>query len=244
MTSYIGRAARIGCVAAAAASVCLVLFASRGAVLRATGAFLLRQDPPSAADVIVVVRGDEVHFDRALKAVELFDEGFASRIYVSSALDDLAAAELRAHGVVAASARDNLVGVLVQRGVPCDRIVVDGGPPGGGTEGEMHRVRAFARARDLTSAILVTSWFHTRRVKAIARRVLGDFKLFIVAADADSARDWWQRRYLALGVVDEYLKLIAYELGLAPRFADDPEAGDAAARLGPPSPCNNGRRDG
>jgi uncharacterized SAM-binding protein YcdF (DUF218 family) len=245
MTTRLRRARCLGLAIAAAAIIGLLGWISRETLLGGAGAFLLRQDAPSAADVIVVVRGDEVRFDRALKAAELFNAGLAPLVYVSSALDDLAAAALQARGISTASGQDKVVGVLVQRGVPCGRIAVDTGLPGGGTAGEMRRVGAFAKSRGIASAILVTSWFHSRRLRLVAETTLPDVRVRIVAADAQAAEhNWWRRRYLALTVAEEYLKLLSYKLGIAASFADDPRAGGTATYLEPPSRCDVARRDG
>ena len=160
----------------------LLAWINREALLRGTGTFLLDPDAVAKADVAVVMRGDDIRFDRTVKAAALMRAGWTDRIYVSSALDDLAARDLAAKGVVLPSAQDNIVSVLVQRGVPCERIVVDAGPPGGGTAGEPRRLRAFCY-----QAVEIRAAGHElvpyRRVKRTAAAILPEFRLAVVAAD-------------------------------------------------------------
>jgi uncharacterized SAM-binding protein YcdF (DUF218 family) len=240
MTRRFRRARRLGVALAAAAVLGVLAWIFRADLLSGAGAFLVREQAPSHAEVAVVIRGDETTFDRALKAAELFNAGLAAQVYVSSALDDLAAGGLRSRGVSLRSGRDRIVSVLAQRGVPCDRIVVDSAPPGGGTVGELRRVAAFVKSRGLASAILVTSWFHSRRVEAIAAGLLPQVAVRVVAARGEaSERNWWRHRYVALTVAEEYLKLIAYELGIVPGFSDDPKT-TSEAYLQPPPSCEAG----
>jgi len=230
------RAARLALLTLAVGIVLAWIW--RDALLRRAGTFLLDADAAAKADVVVVVRGDEIRFDRALKAAALVRDGWSDRIYVSSALADPAARVLAVKGVVLPSAQDDIVSVLVQRGVPCERITVDAGPPGGGTEGEMRRLRAFMTSRGLTSALLVTSWFHTRRVKRTAAAILPEFRRAVLAADdEDAAQHWWSQRYVAQTVVEEYGKLALAMLAITPRFADDPPSEQPPGRAGPPAQC-------
>ena len=224
------RAARLGVLAFAIA--CVLTWVNRENLLRRAGTFLLDQDGAAKADVAVVVRGDEIRFGRALKATALLRGGFTDRVYVSSALDDLAARTLADRGIAVSSGQDNIVGVLAQLGVPCEDIIMDASPPGGGTAGEMRRLRDFMKATGLKSALLVTSWFHTRRLKLTAAKILPEFQIAVVAADdAGAAQDWWRQRYVAQTVFEEYVKLLFFKLAITPGFSDDPPSGGAPGHL-------------
>jgi uncharacterized SAM-binding protein YcdF (DUF218 family) len=242
MTRRLRRARRLGLAVAAAALVGVFGWFFREPLLAGAGAFLVRQDAPAKADIIVVVRGDEVFLDRTLKAAELFKAGLAPNIYVSSALDDEAASRLHDRGISLDSGQERIVYVLAQAGVPCAHIVVDSAASGGGTAGEMRRVRTFVKSRGAASVILVTSWFHSRRVGMIAASTLADVSVLVVAADSVATeRNWWHHRFLAVTVVEEYFKLLLQTLAIAPRFDDDPRSG-TAAYLQPPPSCRAGSR--
>jgi hypothetical protein len=102
----------------------------------------------------------------------------------------------------------------------------------------MRRLRAFMTSRGLKSALLVTSWFHTRRVKRTAAAVLPGFRLAVLAADDEEvAQRWWRQRYVAQTVVEEYGKLALAKLAINPHFADDPPSEQPPGGLGPPAAC-------
>ena len=194
-------------------------------VLTSLGEFLVHDDAPARGDVIVAIRGDEVYFHRALTAARLFESGFAPYVYVSSALEDTATLPLRERGIQLPSARDNIVAVLRDAGVPCERILLDDSPPGGGSEGEIARIRAMLLARGFSSAILVTSWYHSRRVRAHAFAALKDTgrsALVVRSIEPTSATNWWTHRYVGIAVIEAYAKLTIELLPFGLSFADDP----------------------
>jgi uncharacterized SAM-binding protein YcdF (DUF218 family) len=190
--------------------------------------------------LIVVMRGDEEFYDRALTAARLFREGYAPAVYVSSALADRGSQRLRSRGIVIPSGQENIVSILQQSGVPCDRIILDRGPGGGGTEGEMHRVLRVAQARGAVSVLIATSWFHARRVAMLMRQVLRPSladTLLVVADSEIGPHNWWTHRYAAITVLEEFVKLgLQATVGLI-GFGDDPGEERGAASIGPPSSC-------
>lgn len=210
-------------------------------ILIEAGSLLETHAAPVKSDLLVVVRGDETYFERALAAADLFRHEYASYVYVSSALSDLAEASLGARGVRVSSPQETIASVLMQSGVPCSRILLDRSPPGGGTVGEFKRVDAALRARGFRSVLIVTSWFHARRARVIARKVIGQegFSATVVAAASETGpRNWWHYRYLAITVLEEYAKLLMRLLPGRLEFYDDPGPENlTVSRLEPPSQC-------
>lgn len=212
----------------AVAALTLALYVFRLPALTGLGRLLVAAALPAHADVLVVMRGDETYFERALTAAELFHKGYADRIYVSSALVDLGSAALRQHGLKMPSAQDNIVSILLQQHVPCDRIIVDANSPGGGTLGEVNRLAAAMERLKFSSALVVTSWFHTRRTRWILADVLGKSKKSAVVVIAESPigpQNWWTYRYSTITVLEEFLKLGLYGVFGEGAFADDPPDG-------------------
>jgi hypothetical protein len=84
------------CAIVTSVALCALLLAylARATVLQGLGSLLVAADAPKHADILMVVRGDEVRYERALTAATLFHAGYADRIYVSSALNDLPVMEL------------------------------------------------------------------------------------------------------------------------------------------------------
>jgi uncharacterized SAM-binding protein YcdF (DUF218 family) len=201
-------------------------------VLTGLGNFLAQEDSASRADVIVVIRGDEVFFNRALTAAQLFEIRLAPYVYVSAALEDNAILPLRARGIQLPSARDNILAVLRGSGVPCERILLDQSPPGGGSAGEIARIKTMLDARAFSSAILITSWYHSRRVRVQALHALkdaGKSVAVIRATEPTNPSNWWMHRYVAIAVLEAYVKLVLDWLPFPLRFADDPSQPETAA---------------
>ena len=223
-----------------AVGVGAVLYAAGPIVLAGIGSFLVVGGTPGKADVIVVMRGDEEFYDRALTAARLFNRGYASAVYISAALADRGSQQLQARGITLPSGRDNIVSVLRQSGVPCDRIVVDRGSGGGGTAGEMRRVLQMTQARGISSILVVTSWFHARRVAMVMRQVLRPSltdMLLVVADSSIGPHNWWQHRYMTITVFEEFVKLALQATVGSIGFSDDPREEPGPAATGSPPSC-------
>jgi uncharacterized SAM-binding protein YcdF (DUF218 family) len=236
------RAGRLALIAAGIAGAAFAVIAiERVPIMVGAGSFLDVGAAPVKADLIVVLRGDETYFERALTAADLFRRGFAPYVYVSSALSDLAEAALAARGIRVSSPQQTMASVLMQSGIPCGRILLDRSPPGGGTVGELKRVRATLQARGLHSALVVTSWFHARRARLIAHRVIeqqGLSAVILVANGETGPQNWWHYRYLAITVLEEYAKYLIQLFPGQLSFVDDPEPTNRPKpQLQPPAPC-------
>jgi uncharacterized SAM-binding protein YcdF (DUF218 family) len=216
---------RSAVVAVAVIAIAAALYAFRVPLLAAVGQLLVAAGPPAHADILVVMRGDETRFERTLTAADLFHAGYARLVYVSSALNDLLGPELQRRGVKLASPQENIASILLQSNVPCASILLDGSQPGGGTLGEARRLAAVMINRNLSSALIVTSWFHTRRTAWIMDRELGGGgrKFTIVAAESSiGPHNWWTFRYAGVTALEELFKLGAQATIGNLAFSDDP----------------------
>jgi hypothetical protein len=213
------------CVAALVLGIAAAAWIGRDAILQHAAGLLIDAGRPVPADLVIVLRGDEVEFARAQEGMLLLRQAFAGLLYVSSALDDRAVLRLRGEGIDIASPQQRLVSVLRQGGVACDAILVDMAPPGGGTEGELRRLRRVMQARGLHSVLIVTSWYHTRRTHLLATAILapaGIAATVVQAGHGSESVQWWRRRYLAITVLEEFVKLGLERWFGTPAFADDP----------------------
>jgi uncharacterized SAM-binding protein YcdF (DUF218 family) len=104
---------------------------------------------------------------------------------------------------------------LVQAGVPIDRIRVVALTESG-TYGEAVATRAFVTGRHLSSVLVVTSPYHTRRSLALFRKVLGNgVSVGVAPATATSpARPerWWAASYDRDYVAYEWTAVLYYWL--------------------------------
>lgn len=195
----------------------LLLILAAGATLafRRAGRWLVREDPLSQAGAIVVLSGSMPY--RAEGAAEIFRRRYAPEVWVSK--PDNPAPKLREMGVSFVGEEEYNRDVLIHGGVPESAVrilpdtIVD-------TEEEIEEVARQMREEGKGGVIIVTSPQHTRRVRALWRKLAGkDQKLIVRSAPADpfDADHWWQNTRDALSVVREYLGLLNVWLGLPVR---------------------------
>jgi uncharacterized SAM-binding protein YcdF (DUF218 family) len=190
-------------------------------------ALLLRDEQkPEKSDVIVALRGDW-YYSRILTAHNLFKKGFGPYIYISTALIDRNSSKLEKLGIEIKSEQERLLIILEQLNVPADRILKGYRKAGGGTIGEIKRIKAMMDEHKFRSALIITDWWHTKRTKKICRCVFGNMYagIRVVSAEHYTApiNSWWKHRYEAVKIIEEFPKLILYYFFSSNfNFEDDP----------------------
>jgi hypothetical protein len=166
----------------------------------ATSGRFLVVNQPRKSDVMVVLAGETDR--RPVRGLELLDQGYAPRLILN----------------VPAEAK------MYQWGqAELARKYVEGLPQAGSITvcpiyGHSTRDEALDVARCLQGAnahrvLLVTSDYHTRRALSIFRRVLpGDYGVAAVFDEREFGTQWWRRREWAKVNLDEWVKLIWWEL--------------------------------
>ena len=191
----------------------LALLVVMGAeVFRNVGHWLVREDTLSKADVIVVLSG-ELPF-RAEGAASVFKSGYAPAVWVSR--PEGPQQELAALGIHFVGEEEYNREILVQQGVPGaairifpDTIV--------NTQDEVEEISQDMRREGKHTVIIVTSPQHTRRVKALWRKLVGEDPRVIVRAawgDRFDADHWWRTTADVLAVVRESMGLLNVWAGL------------------------------
>ncbi len=212
-----------------------LVFVFRERILVGMGEMLLFTEDPEHADIIVMLRGGL--FERSVKAAELYRDGYADKVLVPRALSDETSDEFRRFGVTLPDGQEVTRDVLVQLGVDRSDIILSRPGAGGGTRGEAHRVKKeLLGLPGVESFIVVTSWYHSRRVRGIYSDVFADtglrFRVVASMYGKGGPDDWWRYRYVTLNVLTEFPKLFlafvdpVFKLS----FQDDPES----AQDGPP----------
>ena len=209
-----GRPARRRPVAFALA-ILLLLAVVGVVVFRNVGHWLVREDALGKADVIVVLSGG-LPF-RAQAAAEVFKSGYAPAVWVSRPLGPRE--ELAALGIQFVGEEDYDRKILVQQGVPDSAIrifpdtIVN-------TQDEVEEISREMRRDGMHTVIIVTSPQHTRRVRALWRKLVGDDPRVIVRAAWDDPFDadhWWRTTADLLAVVREAMGLLNVWAGLPVR---------------------------
>lgn len=199
----------------AAVVILSILFVSCCAVFRSAGRWLVREDPLSKADVIVVLSGGLPY--RADGAASLYKSGYAPVVWISR--PEGPQEELAARGIHYVGEEEYNRAIMIQRGVPesaiqifPERII--------NTQQEVEELSREMRKAGIHSAIIVTSPEHTRRVKALWTKLVGNDPRVIVRAAAEDPFDrdhWWGNTRDTLSVVRETLGLINVWSGLPVR---------------------------
>jgi uncharacterized SAM-binding protein YcdF (DUF218 family) len=177
---------------------------------RHVGRWLVVEDPLQKAQAIVVLSGRMPM--RALGAADLYREGWAPEVWLTKSAEPsraLAQLDIPFRGEEFYSAQ-----VLVHQGVPAVAVHVLANPIVN-TADEIAEIAALLPADGRGVVIIVTSKVHTRRVRALWRR-LGRGRAIVRAADKDpyEPERWWRTSGDALDVVRECLGLLNAWAGL------------------------------
>jgi len=185
--------------------------------LRNVGRWLVVDDALQPARAIVVLSGLTPY--RAMEAAQIYRQGWAREVWLfkdDPRGADEAFAKLGIHHITEEEYDKQ---VLERLGVPTAAIRIKE-PPATNTENEFELLHEELRRQGGDKVILVTSPVHTRRVKAIWRRVVGNRPQAIVRHDTSEPSDparWWRSTNDVQDVLHEILGLINTSLGFAIR---------------------------
>ncbi len=173
-----------------------------GMVLRTVTGHYLVIDQPVKADVIVVLAGDR-NDRRFFRGLELLRKGYASRMLVDANSDMIF------FGRTPAALEDQLIRSLA---LNSDQVGVCP-TQGDSTDEETRYVAQCLRADQISSVLLVTSDFHTRRALSIFKSRLPNYRWSVAACRDDTVfqQGWWRRREWAKTAFMEWTKLIWWE---------------------------------
>jgi len=173
---------------------------------RGMGRWLIREDPLAKSDVIVVLSGSMPA--RAEEAARVFQMGYAPEVWVSR--PDSPAGELENLGIPFTAEESYNRDVLIHEGVPSAAIRIFPQPIAN-TEDEVEEILALMRAQNKKRVIIVTSPEHTRRVRALWRKLSGGgLQMGVHAAYQDSfdAGGWWKSTHDTYSVARELMGLV------------------------------------
>jgi len=178
-------------------------------LLRFGGNWLdVTQEKLPRADLIYVFAGGEN--ERPQFAAQLFRNKLAPRIMTASGVRS---AKLLAIGRKDTEADINGL-ILEQNGVPATRIVKV--PHGSSTWDEANLLLRYTRRHKVRSIILVTSNYHTRRVRMTVKKAFRNnrgIKLYVTSPQINPETDldrWWKGEHDLITVNNEYVKYFYY----------------------------------
>lgn len=179
------------------------------------GNWLVVEDPLVHADVIVVLSGSLP--ERAVEAARLYQAGYADQVWISPPISPVE--ELKEMNIIYLGEDFYNEKVLLARGVPLDAIRILENPDAN-TEEEVRQVSSELAANNFHSAIVVTSKPHTRRVRAMWRKLVhSDVHLMVRYSGEDTydGAHWWRHTHDALDVSREIFGLLNVWAGLPVR---------------------------
>jgi len=175
-------------------------------ILRSFSNFLIRQDAPEKADLMVVLSGSA--FDRGNEGARLYKEGYAKHIICPGGNleqlflilgDTVYESDLCKKNVIRNGVADSLVTVLHY---------------GTSTREEADTILGYCKQHQIKKLIVVTSLFHTRRAGSVYKKRFAAEGITVLmrgahASDFDEDL-WWQNEYGLIGLNNEYMKTLYY----------------------------------
>lgn len=183
------------------AGAAALAFVFHTAILGALGSYLVHDEPPRHADVILVLAGDGSG-GRILKGAELVRQGYAAKAIVSGP------------PIYSVHECDLAIAFAERAGYPASYFVhFEHGAFS--TVEEAHDAAPLLRALSVKKVLLVTSDFHTRRAGKIFRATMPDLDFDVVgSSDAHfTPRGWWKDREGRKTFVIEWMKTVSAWFG-------------------------------
>lgn len=182
--------------------ILLVAIGSIAFLLAGAGEYLVVDQPPASADVIVVFSGDRG--SRMEKAAELFRQGYAPKVLISGGevYDGLIISRImKEHGI--------------RLGIPDNAILLE--EEADSTFQNAAYTAAILEKHQMDQVLVVTSDFHTRRTQWALKHEyapVGIHYLIIAADDPEfNPSHWWSNNKSAMNTMKEYIKLAGYLAG-------------------------------
>lgn len=197
------RISRRGALALALSGILLGLILFHRVWFTWMGSYLVEEQPPFAAGMIVVLGGD-FRGTRILKAAELAWQGYAPQVLVSGGGDtygrhesDLAVEWAVAHGFN-------------------ENLFIKFKYPASSTRDEEQAVAGELRRRHVQKFLLVTSTYHTHRAASLFRQIAPDLTFRVIAAPDRhfTPGGWWLDRDGRKIFLEEWTKTVATWAGM------------------------------
>lgn len=186
---------------------CFLLFALRIEILRGMAHFLICETAlPASADALVVLSGSP--FDRANKAAEL-NQIISFPTYICTGKNQSGDLKVFRDSVYEC---DLLKIRLIQKGIPENKIQLL--KEGTSTAEEAEAVLQYATKLHMDTLVVVSSKFHTRRIKNVFLKPYKKHGIHVFIQGAPSTtydeENWWKSEYGLIALNNEYIKLMYY----------------------------------
>jgi uncharacterized SAM-binding protein YcdF (DUF218 family) len=202
------RLRRLAWLLALGCALLTLCYFFRSPMLRGVAEAWVVNEPVAKADAIVILGGGLEN--RPFAAAKLFEAGAAPKILYM----DVKLSPSEEIGVTMAEA-EVTHRILLSKGIP-DAAMTKIGRSVASTYDESKAVEAWIEKTGAKSIIIPTDMFHTRRVRWLFHKELGDTKADIHVVAVDPRRykvtDWWQHEEGLIAFQNEIIKFIYYRI--------------------------------
>lgn len=167
--------------------------------------YLISEDEPVRCEAIFVLGGDS--YDRGNYAIKLFEKGFSNKIIcVGENIPNI----FKSLGIT--YSESEVTKLTIQKAVPENKIEVL--KTGTSTMEEARAIVKYCLTHEIGKAIVITSRFHTRRVRKVFEPLSKPHNVQLLIAGAPSSvyseKEWWKSEEGLIMVNNEYVKLMYY----------------------------------
>jgi uncharacterized SAM-binding protein YcdF (DUF218 family) len=190
----------------------LLLFSTR--IMTGIGKFLVKEERLSKCEAVVVLNSGVEIYPRLIQAAELYNNGICEWIVINGNRKSDILRDLERDGFrECCTWYENHFRILEVYGVPREKIIAISAEDVYDTISEAKEVGKVLLEREITSVIIATSQYHTRRAGHIWEKCFGDkLKIGVVAASTDPyiVDGWWKEGRQIRWVLAEYGAWIYY----------------------------------
>lgn len=159
--------------------VMLVIFCSIWVGLIGAGAYLIVGDRVKPVDAIIVLSGDEG--DRVEEAIKWYEKGYGKYFVITKThTEDIGEGQTYSQ---------KLMRIAIDAGVPADSMLVTAGEASSTIE-EAMAVKVLANQRQITSILVITEPYHTRRTQMIFNREFKDSEIKVLVHPVEDS--WYK----------------------------------------------------
>ena len=178
----------------------VAVYVARHPILRFAAESWIVNDPAAHADAILLLGDDNFYGDRATQAAQLFRQGVAPVVVASGRRlrPSAGISELMEHD-------------LIERGVPKEKVLRFS-QDADNTREEAIALGRLTKEKGWKSVVVVTSNYHTRRVRYIFQKVFPPGVEVSVASARDGDFDpehWWEKRKSVKQFLGELVGMVA-----------------------------------
>jgi uncharacterized SAM-binding protein YcdF (DUF218 family) len=186
----------------------LIIFLLRYPILRVMGNHLVYEDSLKRADAIFVLSGQG--YERGNESAKLYKQGYANKIVCTGGNKNPDFLAMNMDLYESAITQND----LLRCGVNSDAI--DTLNRGKNTDDESNVILNYCKKNNIHSCIIISSKFHTRRIKYAFQKKFESNGITILIHGAPSVTydesTWWKNEYGAIALDNEYIKLMYYHL--------------------------------